>query len=111
MSEENVELVKRFDGCWSRGDLWVLPELCSDEVEFVWSAKLASVGEGGPFHGREGGIHAMRSRRSRAATSRLSGTARRLTASDSRASTSVDDLDVVPGLPRNFLREVKKLIV
>jgi ketosteroid isomerase-like protein len=60
MSEENVEIVKRFYECWSRGDLWALPELYSDDVEFVWSAKLASLGEGGPFRGREGGIQAMR---------------------------------------------------
>jgi ketosteroid isomerase-like protein len=52
MSQQNVELVLRFEDSWARSDLGAAQECVSAEFEFDWSESI------GPFvgiyHGRDG---------------------------------------------------------
>jgi ketosteroid isomerase-like protein len=45
MSEENVEIVRRFEECWSRQDLDAALQCVHSEMEFDWSDSM------GPFRG------------------------------------------------------------
>jgi ketosteroid isomerase-like protein len=45
MSEQNVEIVRRFEECWSNRDLAGALECVHDELEFDWSDSI------GPFQG------------------------------------------------------------
>jgi ketosteroid isomerase-like protein len=52
MSQENVELVKRFEGSWAAGDLDATLECVHDEVVFDWSDSIGPFA--GTYQGRDG---------------------------------------------------------
>jgi ketosteroid isomerase-like protein len=47
MSQENVEALRRLYGESAKGDLWALRELADPNIEWEWSARMASI-VGGP---------------------------------------------------------------
>jgi ketosteroid isomerase-like protein len=52
MSQENVELVKRFEDSWAAGDLDATLECVHDEVVFDWSDSIGPFA--GTYRGRDG---------------------------------------------------------
>jgi ketosteroid isomerase-like protein len=46
MSRENVEALRWLYGEWAKGDLWALREIADPDIEWEWSAGLASVSGG-----------------------------------------------------------------
>jgi hypothetical protein len=47
MSQEDVEVLRRLYAEWAKGDRWALRDIAEPDMEWEWSAGLASV-SGGP---------------------------------------------------------------
>jgi ketosteroid isomerase-like protein len=46
MSQEDVEVLRRLYAEWAKGDLWALRDIAEPDMEWEWSAGLASVSGG-----------------------------------------------------------------
>ena len=47
MSQENIKTLRWLYGEWAKGDLWALREIADSNIEWEWSAGMASL-VGGP---------------------------------------------------------------